>query len=537
MMVTSQEATIGAYRILSKLGEGGMGAVYLAEHALLGRRAAIKVLLPALSAHEEVVTRFFHEARVVALVSDPGIVQIFDFGYHTDGSAFLVMELLDGEPLDRRLKRVRRFPPTECLRLMQLICAALGAAHAKGIVHRDLKPANIFLVGDPAQAGIERIKLLDFGIAKLSGDVPGTPRTRAGLLMGTPAYMSPEQCRAAGDVDSRSDIYSIACVMFAMLTGRPPFGTKAPGDLVAAHLREPPPLASSRVAGLPGVIDHILQRCLKKSPAERFQSMAELAQALSHAAQVMSRASAPVVTTEPARPLVEPTPGPIITGLTTLDGASGQYVTPVAVTGVRSRRARLIGIALGAALAGSASAAVVSRWGGGMSSAASSAPTAHRAIRDAPPSATAALPLGSAQPAAPPSPTAQSAMAQAAAPQSAMAQASTPQSAVPQDATAQSNPPQPVPRQSVPRDAIARAAPPTPGAVDARQRFTHRSTTGAHTAHPQQGELHAHVPQPGDPPSSSPVHPDPRSAAPAGRAPDDSDPDDATAPGSIDRSD
>src|ERR1041384_4462024 len=104
MSVTSQEATIGAYRILSKLGEGGMGAVYLAEHALLGRRAAIKVLLPALSADDEVVTRFFHEARIVALVSDPGIVQIFDFGYHTDGSAFIVMELLDGEPLDGRLK-------------------------------------------------------------------------------------------------------------------------------------------------------------------------------------------------------------------------------------------------------------------------------------------------------------------------------------------------------------------------------------------------------------------------------------------------
>ena len=225
----AQGATIGAYRILGRLGEGGMGAVYLAEHTLLSRRAAIKVLLPSLTASEEDIQRFFIEARAVSMISDPGIVQIFDFGHHSDGRAFIVMELLDGESLTRRLRRIRRFAVIDCLRLVQLTCTALEAAHRKGIVHRDLKPGNLFLVADRAVPGGERVKVLDFGIAKLSGDDPGRPRTREGMLMGTPAFMSPEQCRCSGDVDHRSDIYAVGCVMFAMLTGRSPFHGKPPG--------------------------------------------------------------------------------------------------------------------------------------------------------------------------------------------------------------------------------------------------------------------------------------------------------------------
>ena len=273
----AQDAIIGTYRILRKIGSGGMGTVYLGEHTLLGRKAAIKVLRSSLSADGEIVTRFFNEARAVTLIADPGIVQVFDFGHHTDGRAFIVMELLDGEPMDRRLKRIRKFGLAECLRLVRLICSSLAAAHAKGIIHRDLKPANIFIVADSAVPGGERAKILDFGIAKQAGDEPGKLKTRAGLLMGTPMYMSPEQCRGIGDIDHRSDIYALACVMFTMLTGRPPFGSGAPGELVAAHLREVPPLVSSRVPGLPGVVDQILQRCLEKSPADRFQSMTELA--------------------------------------------------------------------------------------------------------------------------------------------------------------------------------------------------------------------------------------------------------------------
>jgi hypothetical protein len=286
-------ATVGTYRVVKKLGEGGMGTVYLGEHTLLGRPAAIKVLLPSLSTNAEVVKRFFNEARAVTRIADPGIVQVFDFGHHPEVGAFIVMELLDGESLDGRLKRIGRVGVLETLRLMRLSCSSLGAAHAKGIVHRDLKPENIFIVKDPGVPGGERPKILDFGIAKLASDEPGVVKTRTGAVMGTPMYMSPEQCSGSGSVDHRSDIYTLACVMFAMLTGRPPFDGPGAGDLIAAHLREPPPLAASRVPGLPGAIDRILQRCLIKSPAERFQSMAELVHelaAVEHALVVSSAA-------------------------------------------------------------------------------------------------------------------------------------------------------------------------------------------------------------------------------------------------------
>jgi eukaryotic-like serine/threonine-protein kinase len=270
-----------------------MGTVYLGEHTLLGREAAIKVLLPSLSTDEGIVKRFFNEARAVTLIADPGIVQIFDFGHHVDGSAFIVMELLEGESMDQRLRRIGRFDLIDCLRFMRLICNSLGAAHEKGIVHRDLKPENIFIVRDRAVPGGERAKILDFGIAKLSGDEPGN-QTRSDVLIGTPMYMSPEQCRGGAAIDHRSDIYAIACVMFTMLTGRPPFHSMGSGDLIAAHLREAPPLASSRVPALPALIDQILQKCLRKAPAARFQSMNELVQVLGSAEQTPSGSSVAV---------------------------------------------------------------------------------------------------------------------------------------------------------------------------------------------------------------------------------------------------
>src|SRR5690348_7434221 len=181
---------IGAYRVLHQIGEGGMGSVWLAEHAMLGRRAAIKVLRPEYSHREEIVTRFFNEARAATSIGDPGIVQIFDFGQHTDGSAYIVMELLDGEPLDKRLERVGTLGLPDALRLMRQVASTLGAAHARGIVHRDLKPENIFIVRDPEVTSGERAKVLDFGIAKLGGDQSGV-KTQTAALMGTPVYMSP----------------------------------------------------------------------------------------------------------------------------------------------------------------------------------------------------------------------------------------------------------------------------------------------------------------------------------------------------------
>jgi serine/threonine-protein kinase len=270
---------IGAYRVIQRIGEGGMGSVWLAEHAMLGRRAAIKVLHTEFSNRPEIVTRFFNEARAATAIADPGIVQIFDFGHHVDGSAYIVMELLDGEPLDKRLSRVGALDVPGALRIMRQVASTLGAAHARGIVHRDLKPENIFVVRDPEVSGGERAKVLDFGIAKLSSDHSGV-KTQTTAVMGTPMYMSPEQCRGAGHVDQRSDVYALGCVLFALLTGRPPFDAEGIGEIIAMHLREPAPVPSQLRPGIPPEVDRIVLRCLEKDPAMRFTSAADLAIAI-----------------------------------------------------------------------------------------------------------------------------------------------------------------------------------------------------------------------------------------------------------------
>ena len=281
-----QPDVIGAYRIVDQLGEGGMGAVFLGKHTLLEREVAIKVLLPQYSSDADIMRRFFNEARALTQINDPGIVQIFDFGFH-DNAAFIVMERLAGESIEDRQARIGRFQPLECIRLIRMACASLEVAHRKQIVHRDLKPSNIYIVRDPIAASGERAKILDFGIAKLANE-PGV--THARTLVGTPLYMSPEQCRALGDIDHRSDIYAIGCVMMTMLTGAPPFVLESMADVVSAQLNQPPPPVSSRVDSLPQLLDEIVLRALAKAKEERFQSMADLAYALADAEQVVMRA-------------------------------------------------------------------------------------------------------------------------------------------------------------------------------------------------------------------------------------------------------
>ena len=273
--------TLGNYRILSRLGIGGMGAVYLGEHTLIGRKAAIKVLLPEFSHKQEIVERFFNEARAGTAIGHPGIVQIFDFGYHDDDSAYLVMELLVGEALNERLDRLGRLGEDDALRIARQCASALAAAHTAGIIHRDLKPANIFLTTDPEMEAGERAKILDFGIAKLTDSgAAGDLRTRTGSMLGTPAYMSPEQCRGAGLVDHRADIYSLGCVIFRMVCGRPPFVADGVGELIANHLREPPPPLRSFAPAITPGFEAVVQRTLAKQAEARFSSMEELASVL-----------------------------------------------------------------------------------------------------------------------------------------------------------------------------------------------------------------------------------------------------------------
>lgn len=266
---------IGAYRVAAKVGEGGMGMVWLAEHVMLGRRAALKMLHARYTAQPELVTRFFNEARAAAAISDPGIVQIFDFGFHTDGTAYIAMEMLDGEALDRRLDRLHRLGVIEALRIVRQLATSLAAAHERGIIHRDLKPENVFLVRDAEVSGGERAKILDFGIAKLV-DARGV-KTHTAAVLGTPAFMSPEQCRGSGSVDHRTDIYSLGCLLFTLLAGRPPFVAEGAGELISMHLREPAPALSSVMEGMPRDVERLVARCLEKDPGRRYSSAAQLA--------------------------------------------------------------------------------------------------------------------------------------------------------------------------------------------------------------------------------------------------------------------
>jgi eukaryotic-like serine/threonine-protein kinase len=307
-------SVIGQYRVTKKLGEGGMGAVFAGEHALIGRKAAIKMLLPSLSQNQEIVQRFFNEARAATAIQDPGIVQIFDFGYHTDGSAYIVMEYLEGEPLDSRLKRLGRLNAFDALRIMRQAASSLAAAHSRGIIHRDLKPENIYLVADREVAGGERPKLLDFGIAKLTGDAESKVKTHTSAIMGTPMYMSPEQCRGAGQVDARSDVYALGCVIFHLIVGRPPFDGEGVGEIIAAHLREPPPIPSQFVPGLPPEVDQLVARCLVKQVEHRFQSAAELADAIGW---LLGQGGQPMGAVHPSGQYAAPA------APTTLSGASG----------------------------------------------------------------------------------------------------------------------------------------------------------------------------------------------------------------------
>jgi serine/threonine protein kinase len=301
---------IGPYRVLRRIGEGGMGVVYLGEHTLIGRLAAVKVLLPEMSAERVNVDRFFNEARATTAVSDPGIVQVFDFGVTADNRAYIVMELLEGEPLNQRLDRLGAMSPADALRIARQVAGSLAAAHAAGIVHRDLKPDNLFMIRDPEAPGGERPKILDFGIAKLADDVPDRIKTRTGAVLGTPMYMSPEQCSGAGNVDHRADIYALGCVLFHLTTGRPPFDLPGLGDIISAHLREPPPVPSSIVSSISPELDGLVLRCLAKAPDQRYATMLELQQACdailarmpASAARISAMSSLPV----PRTPQIAP---------------------------------------------------------------------------------------------------------------------------------------------------------------------------------------------------------------------------------------
>ena len=269
------------YQIENEIGRGGMATVYLAEDVKHGRKVAIKVLREEIAARSE-PQRFLREIRIAARLTHPNILPLYDSG-ELAGRLFYVMPFVAGENLRVRLERERRFSADEAIRIARMVAEGLDYAHRQGVVHRDIKPENIMLVeGQPVVA--------DFGIARAltALEAGGQSLTGAGMAVGTPVYMSPEQAGTAGPVDGRSDQYSLACVVFEMLTGRPPFQGANVLATLARHATEPPPRVRGEVPEVPPSVEHALLRALAKEPTQRFATMSEFARALTSTAVPVS---------------------------------------------------------------------------------------------------------------------------------------------------------------------------------------------------------------------------------------------------------
>ena len=276
----------GNYRAVSLLGKGGMGAVYLAEHPGIGRKVAVKVLRAKFSSDPQVCSRFLNEARAANAIRHPNIIEILDSGTTTAGTPYLVMELLEGESIADRLRRTGPLPYPVAFELAYQTASALAAAHRKSIIHRDLKPDNLFVVPEQTDPARERLKVLDFGIAKLQDTTTGDPvKTATGMLMGTPVYMSPEQCLGTRAIDQRTDIYSLGVILFEMVCGHPPFYSEGFGALVHMHLNVAPPAPRGIVPGLPLEAEQVILRALAKNPDDRYSSMDEMKIAIKAASE------------------------------------------------------------------------------------------------------------------------------------------------------------------------------------------------------------------------------------------------------------
>lgn len=262
--------TIGSYQVLAELGEGGMGVVLEAEHALIGRRVAIKVLRRSLAQNPAAMRRFLAEARAANQLVHPNVVAVTDYGILRDGRPYVVMERLRGESLDARLDREAAIEPVSALRIAREIALALEAIHEAGVQHNDLKPANVLLLAGSTD-DVPRLKLLDFGAALTAQDqIDGDD-----LVVGTPAYMAPERARGEAG-DARSDLYALGVTLYEILTGAPPFAGESPTAVLCAQIARKPPRLSSPRYEIPAAVEALVARALAKKPAERPASAREM---------------------------------------------------------------------------------------------------------------------------------------------------------------------------------------------------------------------------------------------------------------------
>jgi serine/threonine-protein kinase len=273
---------LGQYRLLRPLGTGGMGEVYLAEHRMLKRPCAVKLIRAQQAGDPNVLARFEREVQMTARLSHWNTIEIYDYGRTEDGTFYYVMEYLPGLSLEDLIERHGPMPPERVIHLLRQMCQALREAHAIGLIHRDIKPGNIFV----AQRGgmYDVAKLLDFGLVKPVAERPSARLTQDGGISGTPLFMSPEQAQGRDNLDARSDIYSLGAVAYNLVSGRPPFERASPMEVIVAHARDEPTPPSQFQHDLPDDLERIILRCLDKSPEDRFQDAGSLEQALSECA-------------------------------------------------------------------------------------------------------------------------------------------------------------------------------------------------------------------------------------------------------------
>lgn len=346
----------GRYRVVRRVGQGGMGAVYEALHVELGRSVAVKLMLKSFTANAEFVRRFANEARAATRIGHPGIVDVLDLGTDAHGT-YLAMELLEGEELEHCLRREGQLSVARAVQLVRELADAVAAAHDAGIVHRDLKPANVFLAA--GRHGKTTVKVLDFGIAKLLND-DSESHTRTGAVFGTPLYMAPEQLKDSKSVDARADVYSMGAILYHALTGRPPLEAATFPELAFKISTSDPRPARELCRDVPPWLDAVLARALRKDPNDRFDSALAFCRALEAGADSVGS----TVASRPPAPGSEPPPSTV----------AGQSEASPAGTQRSARRA----LWLLAATLGAASLIVVwRRWPPGPSpEAAGSAATA-----------------------------------------------------------------------------------------------------------------------------------------------------------------
>jgi serine/threonine-protein kinase len=357
----------GRYRILTKLGEGGMGAVYRGEQISLRRAVAVKLLRSELSANPMLLRRFSAEAEAVAKLSHPNTVNVYDFGQDTDGSVFIAMELIEGRSLRSAIAKEGPFAPGRALHIAAQVAASLADAHAHNIVHRDLKPDNVMLQDRGRQRDVVRV--LDFGIAKLRDDTRATQQamTQAGDMLGTPQYMAPEQIKGE-TIDGRTDVYALGCMIYEMVTARLAFEAPTIMAMLSKHLIEAPVPPSQRRPdlGLPPALDQLVLAAMAKDPGQRPPTMEAFGEQIAQLAQTLPPAdpntprsqqasvAQPAVTAPAPSAFVAATPQPAPWTPPAIPPTTRATPTPVAM---KKSRAPLLAIVAGVLLAGGGAAA------------------------------------------------------------------------------------------------------------------------------------------------------------------------------------